>query len=67
LAAGVIAVLRSNMTWNSTALPPDRLKQLLIDTARKTQGPNWNNRLGHGILDAKAAYEELKRRIASDR
>jgi subtilisin family serine protease len=67
LAAGVIAVLRGNMTWSSTVLPPDHLKQLLIDTARKTQGPNWNNRLGHGILDAKAAYDELKRRIASER
>jgi hypothetical protein len=55
LAAGVVAALRSK--WDAGAIPPDRLKTLLADTARKVQGPGWNNRLGHGILNAKAAFD----------
>jgi hypothetical protein len=30
----------------------------LIRTARKSHGLHWDNRFGHGILDAKAAYVE---------
>ena len=59
LSGGVIAALRSNPTWNSTAVPPERLKKVLNETARKTNGPNWNNRLGNGILNAEAAFRKL--------
>jgi hypothetical protein len=66
LATGIVAALRSK--WYAVGptrppLSPADLKQLLIYTARKTEGPSWNVRLGHGILDAKAAYDELKRYI----
>jgi len=54
IAAGAVAALRTR--WDSQTLPPDRLKQLLIDGARKVQGPQWSDRLGNGILDAEAAY-----------
>jgi subtilisin family serine protease len=57
LATGVVAALRGK--WHADQQPqpsPDELKQLLIRTARKTHGPNWDGRFGHGILDAKAAY-----------
>jgi len=63
LATGVVAALRSEWYAVSPAqrppLSPRELKQLLIRTARKPQGPNWNNRLGYGILNAAAAYDEL--------
>jgi subtilisin family serine protease len=59
LSAGVIAALRSNPKWNPTAVPPERLKKVLNETARKTDGPNWNNRLGNGILNAEAAFRKL--------
>jgi hypothetical protein len=62
LAAGVVAALRSQ--WNSTRVPPGKLKQILNQTARKPHGVGWNNSLGHrfgnGVLDARAAYDELK-------
>jgi subtilisin family serine protease len=56
LAAGVVAALRSK--WNATEIPPDELKKLLTETARNTDGTEWNNRLGYGILNAKAAYDK---------
>ena len=63
LATGVVAALRSEWYAVSPAqrppLSPRELKQLLIRTARKPQGLSWNNRLGHGILNAAAAYDEL--------
>src|SRR5882724_4916016 len=55
LATGVVAALRSK--WHAGPEPqpsPDELKDLLIRTARKTHGPYWDGRFGHGILDAKA-------------
>jgi subtilisin family serine protease len=58
LATGVVAALRGR--WkDTTALPPAKLKDVLINTARRHDGPRWDGRLGHGILDAKAAYEAL--------
>jgi subtilisin family serine protease len=60
LAAGLVAAMRSK--WTARALPPSELKQILIDSARKTEGGAWNGRLGHGILDARAAFE-----LASER
>ncbi len=62
LAAGVVAALRSQ--WSSSTVPPGKLKQILNQTARKPHGVGWNNSLGHrfgnGVLDARAAYDELK-------
>ncbi len=60
LAAGVVAALRTR--WDTSAMPPDELKMLLMMTARRTEGPAWNGRLGNGVLDALAAYDEAARR-----
>jgi subtilisin family serine protease len=57
LAAGIVAALRS--AWGPMTVTPDFLIQRLNATARKTEGPLWNGRLGNGILDAQAAYDNL--------
>jgi hypothetical protein len=57
LAAGVIACLRSSP--RSAGLTPAQLKTILIQSARKVDGPGWNGRRGHGILDARTAFEAL--------
>ncbi|MCW3473579.1 S8 family peptidase [Rhodovastum sp. RN2-1] len=57
LAAGVVAALRSRVdpvTW-----PPVHLKQLLLDTARKTETSGRDDRVGYGIIDAAAAVRAL--------
>jgi hypothetical protein len=51
MTAGVVAALRSNPQWNQTLVPPSAMRTALINGARKTQGPAWNERLGYGILD----------------
>jgi hypothetical protein len=65
LAGGVVAALRSR--WNTSSIPPQRLKQILNQTARKPVNVPWSNglrqRLGHGVLDAKAAFDELNRPV----
>lgn len=58
LAAGIVGAIRSG--WDQTILPPDDLKQALNDNARKTEGPPWNERLGHGIIDAEATVSALE-------
>jgi subtilisin family serine protease len=62
LTGGVVAALRSR--WNSTTVSPHQLKHALNQSARKPPGLGWNNSLGHrlgnGILDAKAAFDQLK-------
>lgn len=57
LTAGVVATLRRG--WDATRVPPAALKQTLIESARRIQGSAWNNRTGHGVLDAAAAYGKL--------
>jgi Subtilase family len=57
LTAGIVAAIRSG--WNQTILPPDKLRYLLNQKARKTEGPNWNERLGHGIIDVEAVVTSL--------
>jgi subtilisin family serine protease len=57
LAAGIVAALRSH--WDAKAVPPDRLRNVLTATARKTEGPGWKGHLGHGVLDAEAAFKSL--------
>jgi len=57
LTAGVVAALRKK--WDAYSVPPQALKQVLIDTARKTEGPEWNGRLGYGVLDGGAAFKKL--------
>lgn len=59
LAAGAIAALRSNPTWDAGTVTPASLKQVLNSTARKVKGPDWHRRLGNGVLNARAAYDEL--------
>jgi hypothetical protein len=51
IAAGVVAAFRSRC---GTALSPARLKEKLIATARP--GKVWDNRIGHGIINAAAAF-----------
>jgi hypothetical protein len=62
LTGGVVAALRSH--WDSTRVSPHQLKHVLNQSARKSPGLGWNNSLGHrlgnGILDAKAAFDQLK-------
>jgi subtilisin family serine protease len=61
LAGGVVAALRSR--WDTSSVPPRRLKQILNQTARRPVGVPWSRslreRLGHGVLDAKAVFDEL--------
>jgi hypothetical protein len=61
LTAGVVAALRSR--WDQTTVSPGQLKGVLNTAARKPRGLAWNSplgqRLGNGILDAKAAFNAL--------
>jgi hypothetical protein len=58
LSAGLVAALRRK--WDASAVSPQRLKDVLKSTAQKTRtGPVWPSRLGDGILDAQAAYQNL--------
>jgi Subtilase family len=59
LTAGVVAALRSNPKWDQVTVTPDALKQRLIETTHQTKGPGWNPRLGWGVLDAGAAFDQL--------
>lgn len=59
VAAGVVAALRSRPAWAPGLVPPGTVRQILNHTARKTQGPHWNQGLGHGIIDVRAAVGEL--------
>ena len=54
LAAGVIAALRTR--WKT--LPPATMKAALNDTATPL-GNGWNERTGHGVLNARGAYDRL--------
>ena len=62
LTGGVVAALRSR--WDQTRVSPSQLKDILNMTARKPPGLNWNSplshRLGNGVLDVKAAFDELE-------
>lgn len=51
VAAGAIAALRQR--W--PGITPAQMKGLMVDNARKTEGPGWSPRLGHGVLDVTAA------------
>ncbi|WP_375415442.1 S8 family serine peptidase [uncultured Bradyrhizobium sp.] len=61
LAAGVVAALRSR--WDSARVSPHQLKHVLNQSARKPPGlgsnPGLRHRLGHGVLDANAAFDQL--------
>jgi len=61
LTAGIVAALRSR--WDTTAVSPHDLKQVLNQTARKPTGVPWSTSLGHrlgnGLLDARAAFDAL--------
>jgi hypothetical protein len=61
LTGGIVAALRSR--WNSARVSPFQLRQILNQAARKPPGLQWNNnlgyRLGNGILDARAAFDDL--------
>jgi subtilisin family serine protease len=62
LTAGIVAALRSR--WSSTVVSPHQLNLILNQTARKPPAAQWNNiarhRLGHGVLDSRAAFNQLK-------
>jgi hypothetical protein len=57
LTAGIVGAIRSG--WDQSILPPDKLKYILNQSARKTSGAAWNERLGHGVIDVKAALNSL--------
>ena len=57
LSAGIVAALRQR--WDAVTVSPVRLKQVLTQSARKTQGPNWNRQLGNGIINAEKALKDL--------
>src|SRR5262245_36742268 len=59
LTTGVIAALRSR--WNQSRVTPADLKQVLIETVRRTHGPRWSQRFGHGVLNAEAALTRLSK------
>jgi subtilisin family serine protease len=54
LAAGVISALRSH--WGADVISPSELRLIVNLTALIDNGPRWEGRLGHGIIDAKAAW-----------
>lgn len=61
MTGGIVAALRGR--WNSATVSPHQLKHILNQAARKPPGLQWGNSLGHrlgnGILDARAAFDEL--------
>src|SRR5207253_1931329 len=57
LTAGIVAAIRSK--WDPWTVSPDKLKYILNRKARKTEGPAWNERLGHGIIDVQATLSAL--------
>jgi hypothetical protein len=59
IAAGVVAALRSRPGWEPATVSPNELRRTLDRTTRRTQGNLWNERLGHGILDVQAAFDDL--------
>jgi hypothetical protein len=65
LTGGIVAALRSR--WDATTASPADLKRILNQTARKPPGLAWDNplgyRLGNGILDARAAFDELEKQF----
>jgi subtilisin family serine protease len=62
LTAGAVAALRSR--WTPAVVSPQRLQQILNQTARKPTSVPWSNRLthrlGNGILDLRAAFDTLQ-------
>jgi hypothetical protein len=55
----VIAALRSRPGWASNRISPQALRDILVAKARKTHYPTWNGKLGNGILNVEAAFNEL--------
>lgn len=60
VTAGVMAAMRSNPTadWGPKAISPAALKAAMIASAHD-QGGIWNDRTGHGLLDAKSLCQIL--------
>lgn len=54
VTAGVIAALRTQ--WDSNERSPATMRNILRSTADKPGMQGWDPRLGHGILNADAAY-----------
>jgi hypothetical protein len=59
MTAGIVAALRSKPSWYQNSVSPQRMLSALTQGARKTQGASWNGKLGHGILDAAGAMNQL--------
>lgn len=59
MTAGIVAALRSKPSWHQNSVSPQRMLSALTQGARKTQGASWNGRLGHGILNAAGAMNQL--------
>jgi hypothetical protein len=59
MTAGVVAALRSNPRWSQYQVPPAQMHAALTSGARKTLWPAWDERLGHGILDAQRTISRL--------
>jgi subtilisin family serine protease len=60
VAAGVVAALRSEPAWDQVAVRPEDLQQSLNSSARRpTPITGWGPKMGWGILDAGAAYDDL--------
>jgi hypothetical protein len=61
ITAGVVSALRTEAgaNWSQTKVPPDKLRQILNNTATPLQGGGWNRWLGNGVLNAGAAYQQL--------
>jgi Subtilase family len=61
LTAGVMAAIRgsANPAYGPQRLPPLKLKEAMIATARGGQG-GWNDRTGHGMLDADALVRRIE-------
>lgn len=60
VAAGVVAALRSEPAWDQGTVRPEDLQESLNSSAqRPTSTTGWDPKIGWGILDAAAAYQDL--------
>lgn len=57
IAAGVVAALRQR--WAPANVSPDDLKNILRQTAKGPGKPQWDDRLGYGVINAAAAIAAL--------
>ena len=59
VASGVAALLTSTLGL----IPPNLLKEAMLESAVSLDGPGWNADTGHGVIDAFLIYEKLVEKL----